>query len=182
MTLDQVGLLLDGLTTLAIILIPIVVLLVGIRVANAVRDRETNVTLLELAIVILSEVPCIERHDDEQKALRTWATGVFNAHSEIRLPESTQHALVERMPLVGVLCIWEHAMCLSVPAKVIEIDGSCGKADVGGNIVDVNFMMLEGVRLGDYVLVHAGFALQKYERQEALETLELLKGVLDANK
>ena len=68
-------------------------------------------------------------------------------------------------------------MCLSVPAKVIETDGASGKVDVGGNIVDVNFMMVEGVRVGDYVLVHAGFAIQKYEQEEAMATIALLKEV-----
>lgn len=71
-------------------------------------------------------------------------------------------------------------MCLSVPAKVIEIDNHVGKADVDGNIVDVNLMMVQGVEVGDYVLVHAGFAIQKYEREEALETIKLLREVFDA--
>ena len=68
-------------------------------------------------------------------------------------------------------------MCLSVPAKVIETDGTSGKVDVGGNIVDVNLMMVEDVRVGDYVLVHAGFAIQKYEQDEARQTIALLKEV-----
>lgn len=97
---EEVGLILDGLTALAIILVPVVVLLVGTRVTSAVKDRETKATLLELAIAILSEVPDVERYDEEQKALRTWATEVFNVHSEIKLRESTRQALVERMPLV----------------------------------------------------------------------------------
>jgi hypothetical protein len=101
MTLNEgIGLILDGLTTLALVLVPIVVLFVGVRVTKAVKDRESGVSLLELAIEILSEVPDVERYDEEQKALRTWATEVFNAHSEIKLRESTQQALVERMPLV----------------------------------------------------------------------------------
>jgi len=71
-------------------------------------------------------------------------------------------------------------MCLSVPAKVIEIDGDVGRADVDGNVVDVNLMMVEGVSVGDYVLVHAGFAIQRYEREQALETIRLLREVFDA--
>jgi len=71
-------------------------------------------------------------------------------------------------------------MCLSVPAKVIEIDGDAGRADVDGNVVDVNLMMVEGVSVGDYVLVHAGFAIQRYEREQALETIRLLREVFDA--
>ena len=71
-------------------------------------------------------------------------------------------------------------MCLSVPAKVIEINGDVGRADVEGNIVDVKLMMVEGVSVGDYVLVHAGFAIQRYEREQALETIKLLREVFDA--
>ena len=72
-------------------------------------------------------------------------------------------------------------MCLSIPAVVIEIDGDVGKADVAGNIVDVNLTMVEDIEVGDYVLVHAGFAIQKYEREEALETIRILKEVFDAD-
>ena len=97
---ETVQLILDGLTTLAIIGVPIVLLWVGNRVANAVKDREVKEKYVELATKILGEVPNAERQDDVQRALRTWATDVVNTYSEIKLPESTQQALVERMPLV----------------------------------------------------------------------------------
>lgn len=101
MTPDEaVQLILGGLTTLAIVGVPIVLLLVGNRVANAIKDRELNAKYVELAIAILGEVPYPERQDDVRRALRTWATEVVNTHSEIKLPEATQQALIERMPLV----------------------------------------------------------------------------------
>jgi len=66
-------------------------------------------------------------------------------------------------------------MCLSVPGQVIEIDAMRGTVDVAGNVVEADFSLTPDVEPGDYVLVHAGFAIQKYDEADALETLELLK-------
>ena len=66
-------------------------------------------------------------------------------------------------------------MCLSVPAKIIKIDGTIAKASIGGSIIDVGLQLLENVKVGDYVLVHTGFALEKIDEKEAQETLEMLK-------
>lgn len=66
-------------------------------------------------------------------------------------------------------------MCLSVPGKVLEIEDVRGKVDVAGNVVDVDFTLTPDVQRGDYVLVHAGFAIQKYDEAEALETLRILE-------
>jgi len=70
-------------------------------------------------------------------------------------------------------------MCLSVPGRVIETDGARGKVDVAGNTVDADFSFMPDVRPGEYVLVHAGFAIQKYDEAEALETLHLLQEAYD---
>lgn len=70
-------------------------------------------------------------------------------------------------------------MCLGIPGKVIEIDGIMAKASVGGSIVNIGLHMVEDVRVGDYVLVHTGFALQKISEEEALETLKLIKELQD---
>lgn len=66
-------------------------------------------------------------------------------------------------------------MCLSVPGRVTESDGARGKVDVAGNLVDTDFTFVPDAKPGDYVLVHAGFAIQKYSEAEALETLRLLQ-------
>ena len=66
-------------------------------------------------------------------------------------------------------------MCLAIPAKVIEINGETGKASIGGTTVNIGLQMVENIRIGDYVLVHTGFALQKISEEEALETLEIIK-------
>ena len=70
-------------------------------------------------------------------------------------------------------------MCLGIPGKVIEIDGIMARASVGGSIVNVGLHMIEDVRVGDYVLIHTGFALQKISEEEALETLRLIRELQD---
>lgn len=66
-------------------------------------------------------------------------------------------------------------MCLSIPGKVIEINGDTADVSVGGTIVKVGMQMVDHVKVGDFVLVHAGFALQKIDEKEALETLKLFR-------
>ncbi len=66
-------------------------------------------------------------------------------------------------------------MCLSVPGRVLETDGARGTVDVAGNTVDTDFAFMPDVKAGEYVLVHAGFAIQKYDEVDALETLRLLQ-------
>ncbi len=66
-------------------------------------------------------------------------------------------------------------MCLSIPGKVIEISGTMAKVSVGGALVNTGLHLLDDVQVGDYVLVHTGFALQKISEEEALETIKLIK-------
>lgn len=67
-------------------------------------------------------------------------------------------------------------MCLGIPAKVIEIDESSqGKVDYLGTKVKTNFSLLEDIKLGDWVIVHAGFAISKLDQEEANETFSLLR-------
>lgn len=64
-------------------------------------------------------------------------------------------------------------MCLSVPAEVISIDDNNAKVSVNGNMIECNIQMLTNVSIGDFVLVHAGFAIEKISEEEAKATLEL---------
>lgn len=64
-------------------------------------------------------------------------------------------------------------MCLSVPAEVISIDDNNAKVSVNGNMIECNIQMLTDVSIGDFVLVHAGFAIEKISEEEAKATLEL---------
>jgi hydrogenase expression/formation protein HypC len=70
-------------------------------------------------------------------------------------------------------------MCLSVPMRVTEIRGTRGRADIGGVSRQIDLRFLEDVGIGDYVIVHAGFALQKLDPEEARETLSLLREMLE---
>jgi len=64
-------------------------------------------------------------------------------------------------------------MCLAVPVKVVSVAGDAAEVDVGGNRVRADLSLVEGVEVGDYVILHAGFAIQKYDPAEAEETLKL---------
>jgi hydrogenase expression/formation protein HypC len=66
-------------------------------------------------------------------------------------------------------------MCLSIPAKILSVNGLTAKASVGGAIVEANLHLLDNVQPGDYVLIHTGFALQKISEEEALETIRIIK-------
>ncbi len=66
-------------------------------------------------------------------------------------------------------------MCLSVPGKVVEIQNNMAKVEVGGVIRDVSMDVCPDVVVGEYVLIHTGFAIQKLDEKEALETLDILR-------
>lgn len=66
-------------------------------------------------------------------------------------------------------------MCLAVPARVVEIEGQDAKVDILGNVRDAKLSLIDEVSIGDYVLIHAGFAIQKLEAEDAEETLNLFK-------
>ncbi len=71
-------------------------------------------------------------------------------------------------------------MCLAVPAKIIEINGEDAILDYGGVKRKANISMLSDVEVGDYVLVHVGYAISKLDEEEALETLKLWDEMLKA--
>jgi len=71
-------------------------------------------------------------------------------------------------------------MCLAVPAKITEIDGDEAVLDYGGVTRKANISMLSEVSIGDYVLVHVGYAISKMDEAEALETLKLWDEMLEA--
>jgi hydrogenase expression/formation protein HypC len=65
-------------------------------------------------------------------------------------------------------------MCLSIPARIESIDGEMAIVNVGGVEYNASLQMVEDVKIGDYVLLHTGFAIQKISEEEARETFELL--------
>jgi len=69
-------------------------------------------------------------------------------------------------------------MCLAIPAKVLEVQGDVAKVDFGEGVArDVNVMLVEA-RVGEYVLVHAGYAIQVIDKEAAEETLRLWEEIL----
>ena len=71
-------------------------------------------------------------------------------------------------------------MCLAVPSKVIRIKNSTATIDVLGAQRDISLLLLEGdVKVGDYVLVHAGFAIQRIEQNYAEETIGLFRPLFE---
>lgn len=65
-------------------------------------------------------------------------------------------------------------MCLSIPARIISIEGSEAVASLGGSEVKVALDLLDKAEPGDYVLIHTGFAIEKINEEEALATLSML--------
>jgi hydrogenase expression/formation protein HypC len=69
-------------------------------------------------------------------------------------------------------------MCLAIPGKIVEIvdaENYIAKVEVGGVRRGVNIGMLDDVKIGDYVLVHVGFAMSKIDEKQAAETLRTLQ-------
>jgi hydrogenase expression/formation protein HypC len=70
----------------------------------------------------------------------------------------------------------EDDMCLAVPGKVISLnDNGTGQVDYLGSQVLANFSLLPGIRIGDWVIVHAGFAISRLDQKEARRTLKLFQ-------
>ena len=66
-------------------------------------------------------------------------------------------------------------MCLSIPSKVISINGTTAIVSVGGTEYEASLQLLDDVKVDDYVLLHTGFAIQKISEDDAQETLKLMR-------
>jgi hydrogenase expression/formation protein HypC len=71
-------------------------------------------------------------------------------------------------------------MCLGIPAQVMELAESVAVVEVGGVRRQVSVELLDDVATGDWVIIHAGFAIQKLDPEEAEKTLQLFKEIADA--
>ncbi len=69
-------------------------------------------------------------------------------------------------------------MCLAVPMRVVTIDGDTAVCEIDGVRREANIMMVDGVQVGDFVLIHAGFAMEKLDEADAEETLDLFRQIL----
>ncbi len=73
-------------------------------------------------------------------------------------------------------------MCLAIPGKIEEIDGNIAVVDVMGVKNRIAIDMVKNIQIGDYLMIHAGYAIEKIDENEAMLTLELFKelgGLLD---
>ena len=68
-------------------------------------------------------------------------------------------------------------MCLGIPGRIIEIKGGTATADVAGTRKEISLRLLDSVGVGDFVIIHAGFAIEKLDTERALETLKLIEEI-----
>ncbi|MFA6923423.1 MAG: HypC/HybG/HupF family hydrogenase formation chaperone [Bacteroidales bacterium] len=66
-------------------------------------------------------------------------------------------------------------MCLSIPAQIQSIEGDMAKVSIGGTIVNASLQLLDEPKVGEFVLLHSGFAISKLSKEEAAETIKLLR-------
>lgn len=68
-------------------------------------------------------------------------------------------------------------MCLAIPALIKSVDGQMAEVDIGGVQRSVSLQLTPEAHVGDYVLVHVGFAITLIDEQEALETISLFEEI-----
>jgi hydrogenase expression/formation protein HypC len=73
-------------------------------------------------------------------------------------------------------------MCLSIPAKVEKIENDMATVSVGGTRYEASLQMLDDVKVGDYILMHTGFAIQKLDPEEAEQSLKVFKEFEELNE
>jgi len=78
-------------------------------------------------------------------------------------------------------------MCLAVPGKIISITGSdsllrCGRVNFGGIVKEVNLGYVPEAKVGDYVIVHVGFAISTVDQEEAEQVFEYLRQMGDLDE
>jgi hydrogenase expression/formation protein HypC len=71
-------------------------------------------------------------------------------------------------------------MCLAIPSKVVHIENEMATIDVEGAKRKASLLLLEDVEVGNWVIVHAGFAIHKIDEADAMESLRLLREAVTA--
>ena len=66
-------------------------------------------------------------------------------------------------------------MCLAIPSKIVKIENNMGMIDIEGVTRETSLLLVEDAKVGDYVIVHAGFAIRKIDEAEAMESLKILR-------
>jgi len=70
-------------------------------------------------------------------------------------------------------------MCLAIPAKIVELEGESAVVEINGVRRAANVTFIESPQIGDYVLLHAGFGIQKWSEADVQEYMEVTRGLLD---
>ena len=68
-------------------------------------------------------------------------------------------------------------MCLGIPMKILSKDGERAMVASGGTKREISITLIKDAKVGDYVIVHAGFAIEKLDERRAMETLDILKQI-----
>ena len=68
-------------------------------------------------------------------------------------------------------------MCLAIPAKVVHVDGASALVTIEDVEYKASLLLLDDVRPGDFIMLHAGFAIEKVDPEDAAETLRLLNEI-----
>lgn len=66
-------------------------------------------------------------------------------------------------------------MCIAIPSKIVKIEKNMATIDVDGAKREASLLLLDDPKVGDYVIVHAGFAIHKINEADALESLKLMR-------
>jgi hydrogenase expression/formation protein HypC len=72
-------------------------------------------------------------------------------------------------------------MCLAVPALITKIDETMAEVDLGGVVTRVSVLLTPEAKVGDYVVMHAGYALSVLDAEEAEQTLQLLREIAETD-
>ncbi len=73
-------------------------------------------------------------------------------------------------------------MCLGIPVRILEVRDAAATVEVGGARREISVMLLDDPRAGEWVILHAGFAIHKIDEEEAQKTLELLRQLPNAGE
>ena len=73
-------------------------------------------------------------------------------------------------------------MCLGVPAKILETNEGAAVVELGGVRLEISVMLIDDISVGEWVIVHAGFAIEKLSEEEAEQTLALFREIADATE
>lgn len=71
-------------------------------------------------------------------------------------------------------------MCLAVPVRIVEIEGQAARVELGGVLREISIVLTPEAQVGDYVLIHTGFAISVLDEEEAQETLRLFAELEEA--